>query len=57
MNGRLSVLIALLASLWGAPLWAQTPPTGVIEYYHVDALGSVRAVRRWRGCGCGRTRA
>ena len=43
MSARRSVLLMLLALVWAAPLWAQ-PPAGVIEYYHVDALGSVRAV-------------
>ena len=42
------MLIAVLALLWAAPLWAQ-PPAGVIEYYHVDGLGSVRAVTNASG--------
>ena len=43
MSTRLTLTLALLLT---APAFAQTPaaPAGTIEYYHVDALGSVRAV-------------
>jgi RHS repeat-associated protein len=36
--------LALLGLLWAAPLWAQMAQ--IVEYYHTDALGSVRAVTR-----------
>jgi RHS repeat-associated protein len=48
MSARRSILIALFALVWAAPIWAQ-PRAGVIEYYHVDALGSVRAVTNASG--------
>ena len=48
MSARRSMLMAVVALIWGVPLWAQ-PPAGVIEYYHVDALGSVRAVTNATG--------
>ena len=48
MSARRSVLLMLLALVWAAPLSAQ-PPAGVIEYYHVDALGSGRAVTNASG--------
>ena len=36
--------LAFVALLWATPLWAQA--TQVVEYYHTDALGSVRAVTK-----------
>ena len=48
MSARRSVGLAVLLSCLAAPRWAQ-PPAGVIEYYHVDALGSVRAVTNASG--------
>lgn len=45
MRSRTVVRLLLVAALWPALARAQTPPpAGTIAYYHVDALGSVRAV-------------
>jgi RHS repeat-associated protein len=47
MNRRIGTavgLIVLLALLSPARALAQTPPAVVVEYYHLDALGSVRVV-------------
>jgi len=41
------VAVLLAALLWPAPALAQT--TQVVEYYHTDALGSVRAVTNQQG--------
>jgi len=41
----LAILSVLLTALWQpVPALAQTPPVSVVEYYHLDALGSVRVV-------------
>ena len=40
---RVLVTIATAALVtWGQPVFAQSPP--VVEYYHLDAVGSIRAV-------------
>jgi RHS repeat-associated protein len=47
MNRRIGTaigLIVLLALLWPTQAQSQTPPAVVVEYYHHDALGSVRLV-------------
>jgi len=41
---RFVYLLAGLLSIIATPTWAQTPPSGVVRYYHTDAVGSVRAV-------------
>jgi RHS repeat-associated protein len=42
-------LPVLLALLWPAQALAQAPPAAVVEYYHLDALGSVRVVTDQNG--------
>jgi RHS repeat-associated protein len=46
MTRALVVLMGLLAM--AVPAWAQAPPA-TIEYYHLDAVGSVRAVTNQSG--------
>jgi RHS repeat-associated protein len=43
MRPKMFAVLALLLG-WASGATAQTVPAGVVEYYHVDALGSVRAV-------------
>jgi RHS repeat-associated protein len=42
-------LLILLALLWPTQAMAQTNPAVVVEYYHLDALGSVRVVTDQNG--------
>jgi RHS repeat-associated protein len=46
MTRAMFVLVGLLAMV--VPAWAQAPPAA-IEYYHLDAVGSVRAVTNQSG--------
>jgi RHS repeat-associated protein len=43
-RGLGALVLAVLGVLWADPLLAQTAQ--VVEYYHTDALGSVRAVTK-----------